>query len=859
MLDFFYNLLIVPIEVLVEATYYIMYKLLDNCGLAVIAVSLVIQTIILPLYKRSDAMQEEERQRQKNMEHWVRHIRRTFHGDERVMMLQTYYRQQGYKPWYALKSSASILLQIPFFIAAYHYLSNASALSGSSFLFVRDLGMPDRALTVGPFAVNVLPVIMTVLNIISGMIYTKGLTKRDKLQVYGLAAIFLVLLYNSPSGLVLYWTMNNLYSLLKNVCMKLLAGKVRIPAPKRNGIAGVAAPESGGNVTRQKWCRTYMAEALFCTLFMGALIPLNIVSASPAEFMNGIYGPGTIVFRNVTVYAGIFLVWGTIFILFMEPKVQRFMTAAVFVLSGIFILDYMGFGDSTLSMNAFLVYDGELVFPLKTRLINIFLVIVLAAVLAFVALRCTKIMTRAAWLLAVGTFVMCAVNSAALFRHMEAILDRQEKNAAVGDTMFTLDSSGKNVVVVMLDRAISGYLPFILDEKPELREAFSGFVYYPNTLSFGGYTNFAAPALFGGYEYTPSEINKRKDESLAKKHDEALLVMPRIFSDAGFQVTVCDPPYAGSYDWVQDLSIYDKYENVTAFVAEGLEGDAFGWFEDGSSYAVSQKNAFIYHSMMKVLPTALQWRVYAMGTYCGSSVSPDAKPAWVSYRVMDSLPDKTEISDDGTDQFILFQNSITHDTGLLRLPEYVPDYTPGAEIGFQQEVREVGGQTLTIQTSEQAAHYQCNMAAMLKLADWFEYLKANGCWDNTRIIVASDHGRDLGNFESMLFDNGLDLEMYNPLLMVKDFNADGFAVDGTFMTNADVPSIALQGIVESPVNPFTGNPITNEAKYKPMLMTSSFLYNTEDNRGNVFDTSDAPWYEVTGDNIFDEANWKKAE
>ena len=66
----------------------------------------------------------------------------------------------------------------------------------------------------------------------------------------------------------------------------------------------------------------------------------------------------------------------------------------------------------------------------------------------------------------------------------------------------------------MLDRAISGYVPYILEEKPELQEQFAGFTYYPNTLSHGFYTNFGVPGLFGGYEYTPTEMNKRDSELL---------------------------------------------------------------------------------------------------------------------------------------------------------------------------------------------------------------------------------------------------------------------------------------------------------------------------------------------------------
>ena len=62
---------------------------------------------------------------------------------------------------------------------------------------------------------------MTAINCISGAIYTKGLPLKDKLQVYLLALLFVVLLYNSPSGLVIYWTMNNIFSLVKNIFYKL--------------------------------------------------------------------------------------------------------------------------------------------------------------------------------------------------------------------------------------------------------------------------------------------------------------------------------------------------------------------------------------------------------------------------------------------------------------------------------------------------------------------------------------------------------------------------------------------------------------------------------------------------------------
>ncbi len=221
MLEYIYGFFVKPIELVVEIVFSIMFRIFGNAGVAIVFVSVVIQLLVLPMYKRADALQDEERQKQKEMKPWVDHIKKTFKGDERFMMLSAYYREAGYSQFSSVKSSLSLLLQIPFFIAAYNYLSNLSVLKGASFLGIADLSRPDGLIVVGGVVINLLPVLMTVFNIISGIIYTKGFPVKDKVQTFGLAVIFLVVLYTCPSGLVLYWTLNNLFSLLKNIVLKM--------------------------------------------------------------------------------------------------------------------------------------------------------------------------------------------------------------------------------------------------------------------------------------------------------------------------------------------------------------------------------------------------------------------------------------------------------------------------------------------------------------------------------------------------------------------------------------------------------------------------------------------------------------
>ena len=151
-----YNLIITPIETIVGWTFFFFNKKFSMLGPAgaIIGVSLVINFLALPLYNIADDLQEKERKLQKALESRVKRIKKGFKGDEQFMMLQTYYRQNNYHPLYALRSSLSILIEIPFFIAAYHYLSNCDALKGVSFLFLKDLGAPDRIFSI-PLASSV--------------------------------------------------------------------------------------------------------------------------------------------------------------------------------------------------------------------------------------------------------------------------------------------------------------------------------------------------------------------------------------------------------------------------------------------------------------------------------------------------------------------------------------------------------------------------------------------------------------------------------------------------------------------------------------------------------------------------------
>ena len=166
----------------------------------------------------------------------------------------------------------------------------------------------------------------------------------------------------------------------------------------------------------------------------------------------------------------------------------------------------------------------------------------------------------------------------------------------------------------------------------------------------------------------------------------------------------------------------------------------------------------------------------------------------------------------------------------------------------------LNGKTINIETEEQLTHYQSNAASLVELGNWFDWLREEGVYDNTKIIIVSDHGYYL-NQTPELIHGGDDMSNFFPLFMVKDFNSKGaFTTSNEFMTNADVPTIATNGTISNPINPFTGKPINNDEKYAhDQMILLSHEWNPAKNNGNTFKAG--RWASIT-DNIWDRSDWE---
>ena len=935
-----------PIELLFDVIFSLCMQVADNPVIAIAVLSLAINLLILPLYQKADALQKEEQETAARLKPRLDRIKKAFSGDERFMMIQTYYRQNHYKPWYVLRSSVSLLLQIPFFMAAYNFLSNLQTLQGVGFGPIRDLGQPDGMLTIAGITINVLPILMTAINLVSGAIYTRGMGAKSKIQLYGMAAVFLVLLYNSPAGLVLYWTLNNVFSLAKNAVNRArnpgrvvrilcsaagialgvfalrergalgerratwaLIGAAVMQIPilaeiigavwrKIRGKSGTTAETTGTASARQNGDETaelspagvgttaettgiktvagsagtaaaaaetagqagkpapdrkgrviFFASCILLTILTGVLIPSAVISSSPAEFVEvGYYqNPLHYVWNSFLIAAGLFSGWFSVYYLLADEKTKRRYSAAVAALATIAVINFMFFGNGYGDMNSHMQYGLELPVTGRDKMVNAAAIVAAAGAIWVVYAKKREIIAALCVIECAAITGMSAVNIVSIARRLPEI-EKTATQAGASEDIIHLDRKGKNVVVLMMDRSIGGLIPFVFGERPELVEQFRGFVFYPNTISYGTSTNTGSPALYGGYDYVPEKIDVRADVPLAEKQNEALKTMPWNFLQAGWEVTVCDPPYA-NYQWIPDLSIYDEMPEVRRFNTEGtVRGEDEAPREHFEE--VRNRNMFCY-SLFRISPVAVHTELYDLGNYNSSNAEQRADSRSTgtgydeeflnAYEALKGLGKITTVSEEGKNCFLMLANQTTHHMTLLQEPEYEPrERVDNREYDAAHPIRyAIDGRELILGDLNWTEHYQMNMAAYIQIGKWLDRLRAEGVYDNTRIIIVADHGWSIGYPGNDETAKAFRFDAINPVLMIKDFGSDGdFRTDGTFMTNADTPTIAFAGIIAEPRNPYLDKPISDEDRGKASHRICS-----------------ADWHVKEGETVFHGSYW----
>lgn len=480
-MSWLYAITIYPIELIYRYLYIASANLTGSYGAGLLLLSLCSFLIFIPLKRMAASAQRHEREIQDVLRPQIERISKESSGTERHERISRLYKRYAYHPVMAIRSAFGVFLQLPFLFAAYHMIGGLEVLQGQSFFFLSDLSKPDGLL----YGINLLPLVMTLVNFATTCT-SPDMRFKERLQAMVIALLFLVLLYNAPSALLLFWTCNNVLFLGESLWNRV--GKKRFAYSKPPLLCSIQNTVSG-----------FSTEILLSISFATTVcvfVPLDLYMSNVSEFwfpLHDIMGGIVVAFLALSLLVFAFLrilgdKWRTSVVTFLLA-----LTAGFFLQSN-FLNVYYGVLDGraipwseyqTVSIVNTLVWGVLLLLPfvflnfLKQRLFKRVVFHVASLILVVQAL-----------------FLVYSIGSSPLPAKGNYYLSTEK--------MFEL-SSESNIIVFVLDTFDTELFQKLLAKYPEMAEQLDGFTYFPDTVGSYPTTKGALPQILTGVWYENRE------------------------------------------------------------------------------------------------------------------------------------------------------------------------------------------------------------------------------------------------------------------------------------------------------------------------------------------------------------------
>ncbi len=202
-------------------------------GLTVIAVTVILKLIFWPLTKASIRSQK----RMQILQPQLKAIGEKHKDDPLKKHQKTteFLKEQKVSQF---GSCLPTVLQIPVFYGFYWMLRNAIELRGAHFLWIYDLSQPDTVAYLAGFPINPLPLIMGATQLWQAQLTppAPGMDPGQQKIMRFMPLIFIAALYRMSAGLTLYWTVQNLLSIVQMKITKNIDFTKPTPAPSLGAV-----------------------------------------------------------------------------------------------------------------------------------------------------------------------------------------------------------------------------------------------------------------------------------------------------------------------------------------------------------------------------------------------------------------------------------------------------------------------------------------------------------------------------------------------------------------------------------------------------------------------------------------------
>ncbi len=187
------------------------HSIVSNWGVSIILLTVIIKLCLWPL----TTAQVRASKKMTAIQGPLRVIKEKYKNNPHKIQVETMklFKQYRVNP---AAGCLPIFIQIPIFFGLYYMLRTSSDLRFAHFLWIRDLSVADTIAYIGGFPINILPIIMWVT--MTWQMHMTPMPSVDGSQkvVFKLMPLmFLFCCYGFPSGLVLYWTVQNVLTILQ--------------------------------------------------------------------------------------------------------------------------------------------------------------------------------------------------------------------------------------------------------------------------------------------------------------------------------------------------------------------------------------------------------------------------------------------------------------------------------------------------------------------------------------------------------------------------------------------------------------------------------------------------------------------
>ncbi|WP_304222858.1 membrane protein insertase YidC [Gracilinema caldarium] len=214
-----------PVETVLKWFLLIFYKIIPNYGVSIILLTILVKLLMFPLTKKGS----ESTIRMQELSPKIKEIQEKYKDNPNKMNAEMaeLYKKEGYNP---MAGCLPMLLQIPIFFAMYNLFNNHFDLRGALFIpgWIPDLSLPESVFSFAPYKIPILNWsdirLLPFIYLVSQLLYGKVTQTPDqqnnsqmKIMLYAMPIMFFFILYDVPSGLLVYWIMSNLLTLVQQM------------------------------------------------------------------------------------------------------------------------------------------------------------------------------------------------------------------------------------------------------------------------------------------------------------------------------------------------------------------------------------------------------------------------------------------------------------------------------------------------------------------------------------------------------------------------------------------------------------------------------------------------------------------